>query len=1275
MDDGGVSSSLSRQQEILARLRLATEKRAAGIQATRADTHAEDHFPRPALQHRGASRQRGLDLEEDIGKREAAFDLSGAFDASWGDVLEPESAGQSADASRRVSIAQYSDTGEEKRLTVSGTLRFGPFDNQEKSGGDELGNVNGLEAHEERSSFSKQGHAKAESGGKDWGVDLRASRKSDLAKLLQSRRQSVDGTTADGVCQADATTANDFCDQKAVSLHARATSYRFKIDRRASAFELPEDDDTAINEHLEEAPRNDEPVSVSGAVLGNGTLMEQSLERKSPSVSRAAFGTGAGLSMGDSETREGRIYNVTGTGLWQIPMGPESSFRQQKAAARESFSKVLSEFERIGDDFAQIGDGFAQDLPQTSPSAAKEAEQAFQDAENFLSRGGNASSPLFARTSVESNLASRTMFGGGVGRGELLTPQSSATPTTFGRLSESYSRRAPASRFGYSPGTSSRGDAVIDDVSRGDDVADDVSGGAPSTSGTPGPDWRSHGEIERNGRLSDASLASPDFGKGAQSSSSRSVRSGGSEGVYDPEVFYAADVLGDVDAGNAPKEDIEDRVASLERAILRELEEDDASASQGHRRRETGNASDVDDEKDRLTSSLYHNGRTSGPEGNGESVEARVRPLSDTVRDSKEKGTGADGRNETGDGIGANERGRADGEERKQKSSTGASGRPGTARSTGKENGVPKGKVTKVEPFRLSSGTGERHRKETVRRRVQEEMQKKLTFKPHILQSSSIPGGTFRLHGEDRIRQLARPRSSTYEKYAQDRIRQLARPRSSTYEKYAQVREQRENETMQSCSFRPSVSIDSGMLHQRKGPIDERLHGEWRRKATERERIRRAVEQAELEKCTFRPHISDVSELLASEDRRPIYERFEEIQRRKSEALARAREQLQRNEGTFRPKINHRSERIALRMGLEEIDVADRLTTFASTASLGRKLRCVEERELEEQEKCPFRPEINPSTERILNEALYVPADGDFLTRQHLFNELRYQKQLELQSRQSAECRFRPDIGSAEEVLAQAGRNAGESRQELIERLACTDKERLEAIRRLKAEQHYAQFEFRPALNPISRLVGRPPSVELLHKDDRAKQKLEMLRAEAEEAQKRECTFQPELSRPSLETSDSRRTISMRDPELISARIQEQERERLARIEAVRELQREQELQDCTFRPAINGTPPEQLDQPVIVPGLGRYLELQEMSKRLKKEQEERERRAFLLEIPSNLSRQSTKPQPFRLHSGSEQRKAEVARRAEEDFEEKCTFRPETNAGKTKKFVKQVLRE
>jgi hypothetical protein len=56
--------------------------------------------------------------------------------------------------------------------------------------------------------------------------------------------------------------------------------------------------------------------------------------------------------------------------------------------------------------------------------------------------------------------------------------------------------------------------------------------------------------------------------------------------------------------------------------------------------------------------------------------------------------------------------------------------------------------VTKVQPFRLSSGTGERHRKETVRRKVQEELAKKLTFKPQIVRSSSAPLGTSYPHGQ-----------------------------------------------------------------------------------------------------------------------------------------------------------------------------------------------------------------------------------------------------------------------------------------------------------------------------------------------------------------------------------------------------------------------------------------------------------------------------------------------------------------------------------------------
>jgi hypothetical protein len=42
---------------------------------------------------------------------------------------------------------------------------------------------------------------------------------------------------------------------------------------------------------------------------------------------------------------------------------------------------------------------------------------------------------------------------------------------------------------------------------------------------------------------------------------------------------------------------------------------------------------------------------------------------------------------------------------------------------------------------------------------------------------------------------------------------------------------------MQSCPFRPSVSIDGALLHRREGPIDERLHNEWQRKLVEREKV------------------------------------------------------------------------------------------------------------------------------------------------------------------------------------------------------------------------------------------------------------------------------------------------------------------------------------------------------------------------------------------------------------------------------------------------------
>lgn len=59
---------------------------------------------------------------------------------------------------------------------------------------------------------------------------------------------------------------------------------------------------------------------------------------------------------------------------------------------------------------------------------------------------------------------------------------------------------------------------------------------------------------------------------------------------------------------------------------------------------------------------------------------------------------------------------------------------------------------------------------------------------------------------------------------------------------------------MQSCPFRPSVSIDSSLLHRREGPIDERLHNEWQRKLVEREKVGTCSSARHSDMMFFWPH-------------------------------------------------------------------------------------------------------------------------------------------------------------------------------------------------------------------------------------------------------------------------------------------------------------------------------------------------------------------------------------------------------------------------------------
>lgn len=144
-------------------------------------------------------------------------------------------------------------------------------------------------------------------------------------------------------------------------------------------------------------------------------------------------------------------------------------------------------------------------------------------------------------------------------------------------------------------------------------------------------------------------------------------------------------------------------------------------------------------------------------------------------------------------------------------------------------------------------------------------------------------------------------------------------------------------------------------------------------------------------------------------------------------------------------------------------------------------------------------------------------------------------------------------------------------------------------------------------------------------------------------------------------------------------------------------------MKDCTFKPEIlNNEPSTSKDQVVIVRGLGRHLELKELQKKKEEEKKLREAEVFGLFhkfavnaselditnpnrsiVVNNMNLTQTNqggytiPKPFELSNGmnSEGKKFKMMKELKEKELNECTFKPNTNEGRNRKIIQEILQE
>ena len=158
-------------------------------------------------------------------------------------------------------------------------------------------------------------------------------------------------------------------------------------------------------------------------------------------------------------------------------------------------------------------------------------------------------------------------------------------------------------------------------------------------------------------------------------------------------------------------------------------------------------------------------------------------------------------------------------------------------------------------------------------------------------------------------------------------------------------------------------------------------------------------------------------------------------------------------------------------------------------------------------------------------------------------------------------------------------------------------------------------------------------------------------------------------------------------PASVLERIAAYRRDRDAKLQQARRLGEYEELKGCTFAPQTQTHARVKMPTgPVVVRGLGRYLELKEMAKRQADEKRSREEKAFMVKGSTQRGgrdsegRAYTVPEPFalsyRTQAGARAAREEALRSAVESKQMKeCTFKPKTMAGRQKRLIKKILAE
>lgn len=256
----------------------------------------------------------------------------------------------------------------------------------------------------------------------------------------------------------------------------------------------------------------------------------------------------------------------------------------------------------------------------------------------------------------------------------------------------------------------------------------------------------------------------------------------------------------------------------------------------------------------------------------------------------------------------------------------------------------------------------------------------------------------------------------------------------------------------------------------------------------------------------------------------------------------------------------------------------------------------------------PFKPQLSTfSGNSMMNKTMFKDDGKDFFERQQEFLHRQHEKREKYRNEEGKEFSFKPQINSTSGIIIEADPSrANETAEERYNRLYHKDVQKAEETRYQIEQELYGHYNYQPQINPLSRLMAADrPAAHMLDSTQNKSTLAHMIHQELDEKKRKEYTFKPKINNNYPEVKSA-----YANKEELKAKLEEKARERRLKGDQERKVREYQELKDCTFKPAIKELPRSH-QEVVVVRGLARHMELQEMKIKKTQDQLEREAKVF----------------------------------------------------------------